>query len=112
LEFGEVAFLGQIAMPERFRYPNARVMLSGRRELPTDGRSEPPPSIGFMSVSGQQELQIYATVPMDMLSTLASVAASGRVRIVTVTGTRMRYRKASVHSVSVHTEDDDEDGAV
>jgi hypothetical protein len=54
-------------------------------------------------------LSAYAFVPAEFISELVAVAQSGRVQVIDFSGTRLRYRSASLRGVSLTTRDEEKD---
>jgi hypothetical protein len=70
-------------------------------------RGEVYRSIGSLTASGDA-LSAYIFVPAEFMSELASVSQSGRVQAIDFSGTRLRYRSASLQSVSLTTRNEEE----
>jgi len=97
---------GRMVLPERFRYRYAEVTLSARDNFvpSTDGRFST--IIGAMHAA-DDTLYAYIFVPDDHTPQLVAVAASGRVRVVSFTGTPLKRRSGTISAVSVSTSDED-----
>jgi len=107
-ELATLSFTGELIRPENSKYRTATVTLSGKvgmmEERPTGAAS----SIGSLSAH-EDELSAYVFIPTERLAELSVVAQSGRVQIVQITGTKLRYRSALIRNLSLDTHFDEED---
>jgi hypothetical protein len=62
-----------------------------------------------MSEEREVELSAYIFVPADRFAELVAVSASGRVQMVTVTGTKLRYRSGQATYVGAYTDFSEEE---
>lgn len=60
-------------------------------------------TVGLLS-TGSDELSGYVFIPRERFAELAAVAQSGRVQIIRIVGTKLRYGSALIHNVSISTE--------
>jgi hypothetical protein len=105
-ELATLSLAGNVIRPQDSKYKRANITLSARTGMMDENRAEPPRSIGSLSANAE-ELSAYVFVPAERLAELAS--NSGRVQIVHFGATRLRYRSAMIHSVSLDTHFDEEE---
>ena len=94
--------VAQPTRPAHDRGPGARAGMMDERYDQT------PHSIGRLSAYGET-LNAYVFIPVERLAELAAVALSGRVQVVNIVGTRLRYRSGSVQSIYLNTEIEEEE---
>lgn len=70
--------------------------------------SKPPRSIGSLRADGD-ELSAYLFFPTERAALLAAVIQSGRIQIVHITASPIKYRAASIINFSMDTEFREED---
>ena len=100
-ELATVSFSGELLRPEGMEYVRASVTLSAQQGLTGLSVSAAPGSLGTLSARSD-ELSAYIFVPVERFAELCSVAQSGRVQEISITGTRLRYRSGLVHSLSIN----------
>jgi len=94
-EIATLSFTGELIRPENSKYRTATVTLSGKAGMMEERLTGAALSIGTLSAH-ENELSAYIFVPAERLAELTTVAQSGRVQIVHITGTRLRYRSAQM----------------
>ena len=107
-EIATLTFAGELIRPENSKYRTATVTLSGKAGMMDERLTGAAPSIGTLTAH-EKYLSAYIFVPAERLTELATVAQSGRVQVVQVTGTKLRYRSAQIHNLSIYTQFDDEE---
>lgn len=107
-EIATLTFTGELIRPENSKYRAVAVTLSGKAGMMEDRRTGAVPSIGTLTAH-EDELSAYIFVPAERLTELTTVAQSGRVQVVQVTGTKLRCRSAQIHNLSIYTQFDDEE---
>ncbi|PWK64642.1 hypothetical protein [Aminobacter sp. AP02] len=107
-ELATLSFQGEIIRPRDCRYKTATATFSGKSHMMEEVRTEGARSIGSLTAQGD-ELSAYVFVPQERLAELTSVAQSGKVQIVHFSGTKLRYRSASISSISLHTKFDEDE---
>lgn len=106
-ELATLTFFGEVILPKNFKYRQATVTLSAREDMMKEKTPLPPAaSIGSITASGD-ELSAYMFTPVERMPELAAVAQSGRVQIICLTGTQLRYRGGSIRAVSLSTSDEE-----
>jgi len=106
-QLATLSFKGDLIRPAETRYKHVEVTLSARTGMMEERPGEVYRSIGSLTASGD-DLSAYVFVPAEFMSELAAVAQSGRVQAIDFSGTRLRYRSASLHSVSLTTRNEEE----
>lgn len=106
-EIPTLTFLGDWIRPKGSPYPKGSITLSGRARM-LENVIEAPKAIGSLTAK-QDQLDAYVFIPTERLAPLSAVAASGRVRIVSMTATPIRRRSGQVISLSVDTKFDEEE---
>jgi hypothetical protein len=91
---------GEVYRPEGFKYPRAEVTLSAQDRMQEETKN--PLCIGVLNAN-DDTLRAYVSVPGETLSHLTTVAGSGRLRMVHLSGTRLRYRKGTIASIDLNT---------
>lgn len=107
-ELATISFGGEIVRPQDSKYKRAKVTFSARVEMMEENRAAPPKTIGSLTAN-DEELSAYIFIPAERMADLAAVAQSGRAQVVHFGATRLRYRSAMVHTVSLSTEFDEEE---
>lgn len=105
-ELATLTLRGEVVRPEGFKHPRGEVTLSSRAGMLHE--TGEPKCIGSLSARGDL-LQAYVFIPAERLAELVAVAASGRIHIAAVGGTKLRYRSGTIHSVTLDTEFDPEE---
>jgi hypothetical protein len=103
-----LSFKGNLIQPIDPRYKHADVTLSARIGMMEERPGEVYRSIGSLTANGDA-LSAYVFVPAEFMSELVVVAQSGRVQAIHFSGTRLRYRSASLRGVSLTTRNEEED---
>ena len=107
-ELATLTFKGALVRPEGLPYREATLTLSARAGMMDKRYDQTPHSIGGLSAYGET-LNAYVFIPVGRLAELTAVALSGRVQVVNIVGTRLRYRSGSVQSISLNTEIEEEE---
>lgn len=107
-EIATLTFTGELIRPENSKYRAVALTLSGKAGMLEERRTGGVSSIGTLTAH-EDALSAYIFVPAERLTELATVAQSGRVQVVQVTGTKLRYRSAQIHNLSIYTQFDVED---
>lgn len=79
--------------------------LSGSDELDEEPHSEPPTAIGMLDKHGDV-LRAYVWMPAKRMGEVVTAATTNRLKMADFLGTKLRYRKARIWSISVSTEFD------
>jgi hypothetical protein len=100
-----ITFKGELLEPVNSKYRRAEVTLSAR--VYADGADDgPPKSIG--SLSGYNDaLSGYIFVPAEHVAILVSIVSSGKVKMVSMIGSRLHYRSGNIQNISLDTSLDD-----
>ena len=107
-QLSTLSFEGDLIRPIGTRYKQVEVTLSARTGMMEERPGGVYRSIGTLTANGDN-LYAYVFVPAEFMFELAAVAQSGRVQAIDFSGTRLRYRSASLHSVSLTTRNEEED---
>jgi len=107
-EIATLTFTGELIRPENSKYRTVAVTFSGKAGMMEERRTDAVPSIDTLTAH-EDELSAYIFVPNERFPELTTVAQSGRVQVVQVTGTKLRYRSAQIHNLSIYTQFNDED---
>jgi hypothetical protein len=99
-EFATLTFLGELVYPSPFKYPKARVDLSGRKGLDQDDPVSAQSGLGTLRGHDDQ-LEAYLIVPVDRLAVLAS--AADRTRLVEFNGTKLYRRVGIIRGIHIST---------
>lgn len=105
-ELATVKFRGALVEPEDTKYTDVTVTFSARRGMTEETAADERLSIGSIDGNGT-ELSAYVFVPHDHMASLLTMANSGRVKIVHLGGTKLRYRRGLIFSISLSTKEDD-----
>lgn len=105
-ELETLTFRGSLAEPEDTKYTDVTVTFSARRGMTEEKASDVRRAIGSIDGAGS-ELSAYVFVPQDHMADLLTVANSGRVKIIHLGGTKLRYRHGMIFDVSLSTKEDD-----
>jgi hypothetical protein len=107
-EIATLTFTGELIRPVNSKYRAATVTLSAKSGMMEERPAGTARSIGSLTAN-EDELSAYIFVPAERLTELTAVAQSERVRVVQVTGTKLRYRSGQIHNLSIYTSFDEED---
>lgn len=107
-ELATLKFRGALMSPEDTRYPEGLLTLSARTDMMNERYQSPLDAVGLLQAY-ENTLSAYIPVPAERFAELTAVASSGRVRFVSILGTRLRYRSGSIHNISVSTEFEEEE---
>lgn len=107
-ELATLGFSGELIRPENSKYRKADVTLSARPSMLEEQPGLGTSSLGTLSVSGDQ-FSAYVFVPAKRVAEIATVAQSGKVQIVHLVGTRLRYRSGLVRNIALHTSFNEEE---
>ena len=105
-ELATLTFRGALAEPVGTKYTDATVTFSARRGMTEEKAPDERLSIGSIDGDGT-ELSAYMFVPHDHMASLLTMANSGRVKILHLGGTKLRYRHGMIFEVSLSTKEDD-----
>ncbi len=89
-----VTFHGEIRLPAPFKYPIAEITLNGETQISERKK------IGYLSARDNL-FTAFVIIPGDRLAIIAAVA--DRVRLITLSGTKLAYRKGTVMGLSIDT---------
>lgn len=107
-QLATLSFKGDLIRPIDPRYKYAEVTLSARIGMMEERPGEMYRSIGSLTANADV-LSAYVFVPAEFISELVAIAQSGRVQVIDFSGTRLRYRSASLRGVSLTTRNEKED---
>jgi hypothetical protein len=107
-ELATLDFLGEIIRPGREKLSRAIITLSAKEGMLDRPVTEAPPSIGHLSCSGE-EIIGYIFCPVERLPELVSAADSGRIQFIRLNASKLRYRSASIYSLTLSTTDEEEE---
>jgi hypothetical protein len=93
-----LSFYGDVISPKQFRYEHSEIALFDDTAPDNSGDR----AIGFLRCR-EDELLVTAWLPDARFGELAAVAASSRLQLVTVFGTKLRYRKADAYGIDIST---------
>lgn len=102
-----LAWTGRVVLPEGFKYQNALVTLSAREGMTGESTSSNT-VIGNM-FARDQELNAYVFIPAEHMAQLVSLAASGRLKVISLVGEPLKRRRGLIRSIGLNTEFDDAD---
>ncbi len=98
---------GRLIWPEDIKYVHCTVTLSAKVGLRKEKWETPPLAIGSLNAYDDR-IEAYVTIPAERVSELTVVAASGKIKRVELTGTKLKWRKGLVSNVGVSTEVEDD----
>lgn len=102
-----IVFTGDLIRPEGFRYPRSIVTLASRTGMLSEQGEGSGKSIGMLN--GREDLlDVYVFVPAEDMAELVSLALSGRIQAAVITGTPLKWRRGTVHSVYLETDFNEE----
>ncbi len=102
-----ISFQGKVLYPEAFKYPRASLTIYAAPELNEENSNRFSLVLGTMDAR-VDTLHGSVFIPACDMPQLASIAASGRVKILTLNGSPLKWRHGSIRQVSVSTEIEDE----
>ncbi|HEY9554297.1 hypothetical protein [Allosphingosinicella sp.] len=102
------SFSDDLIRPENSKYLKVSVTLSARAGMLEEQPGLGTLSLGTLSVGGD-EFSAYVFVPAKRLAEIATFAQSGKVQIVHLVGTKLRYRSGLVCNIARHTSLEEEE---
>lgn len=99
-ESGTLTLRGELYRPDKFKSPIVEVTLSSKDGMREDKGT--PSGIGGLEAYGDL-LRAHIFVPIETMAQLTTLAASGRIAMVHISGTRLRYRHGSVKCIELFT---------
>ena len=106
-EIQVVKFQGSISRPEGFKYPTCEVTLSGREGMQDEKFETPPKTIGGLSAH-EDTLNAYVFIPCERVAEIVEIASTGRIKQISITGSRLKWRSGTVRDISVSTKIEEE----
>jgi hypothetical protein len=105
---------GSILSPVVEKASGARVELSAMPEMEDHWTREPTiPSakaIGWMEIPrGEDTLIFHCSIPSRLLQNITLAAHAGRLRFVSMFGTKLKYRQGTISSVTLSRSRDEEE---
>jgi hypothetical protein len=107
-ELATLTIAGEIIRPQDSKYKKASITLTAKDGMMQENKDPPPTSIGTLSAN-KDELSAYIFCPSERMGELAGAAQSGRLQIIQLGATRLRYGSARVTNFSLNTEVNEED---
>lgn len=100
-ELATLSFSGDLIRPENSKYGKASITLSARAGMLGEQPGLGTSSLGTLSVDGG-EFFAYVFAPAERFGELVTIAQSGKVQIVHLVGSRIRYRSGLVLNIALH----------
>lgn len=107
-ELATLTFKGVMVSPESLKYEMGELTLSAQNNMMNERLADLQHTIGSLSAYGDT-LTGYVFVPAERLSELAAAAASGRIQVASIDGTRLKYRSGTIRGITLNTETDEEE---
>jgi hypothetical protein len=102
-ELATLNFSGLLIEPTLPNTTRGLMTFSSRAGMLHEPGGETRVTGGLISRSGD-ELSGYVFTPQERFAELAAVAQTGRVQIIRIVGTKLRYGSALIHNVAMGTE--------
>lgn len=106
-EIQNATFLGTISYPENFKYPKCEVTLSGKEGILEERYEKPSKIVGLLNAQ-EDTLNAYVFIPSARLAEIVGVASSGRIKCISMTGSKLKWRSGTIQHFSVSTRVEDE----
>ena len=108
-----MTLLGKILSPKLKNATKASIDISAEPETDDHWAAKPTISsakaIGFMEIPRCEEvLQFYCSVPPRLSNNIHVAVASGKIKHISVFGTKLKWRKGDIYSISVSTNREEE----
>lgn len=106
IEYSRLILYGQLLKPVIESVAQVKVVLSARADLNENQRSTLPKKeiskVGSMEISrGSTVLEIACVVPASSFAFLPTTAAAGKINQISLTGTKLKWRKGDVLDLSI-----------
>jgi hypothetical protein len=111
-EFGELVtltFAGEVIRPEKSKFKTGKITFSGRPDRPAPIERSPEAVPIGSATARDEEIEAYIFIPDERLRLLLLAAQSNRVEVAHFAGTKLKYGKGTVLSVSIGTLFDEDD---
>jgi hypothetical protein len=111
-EFSEIAtltFAGDVVRPEKTRFKTGKITFSGRADRPAPIERSPEAVPIGSATAHDEEIEAYIFIPDERLRLFLLAAQSNRVEVAHFAGTKIRYGRGTVLSVSIGTHFDEND---
>jgi hypothetical protein len=105
-EHSRLILKGKILSPVLGKASKIRVELADKPEMDDHWKAEPTitsaKAIGWMEIpKGDDTLTFYCWIPSRSLPFITVALDSGKIKFVTVWGTKLKWRKGTISSVSI-----------
>ena len=113
-ECSKLILKGKILSPALKKADKARVEIKDDPQLDDHWQPEPTiisaKAIGWMEIPrGDDTLIFYCSIPSRSLPHLALAVDSGKIRFASIFGTKLKWRKGAISSVSLSKNREEED---
>ena len=112
-EISKLILIGKIIFPVLKKISKARIEIAAEPQMDDHWQPEPTiksaKAIGFMEIlRGDEILIFYCSVPSRSLPYAALAVQSGKIKYVSIFGTKLKWRQGTISSVSLSTHREDE----
>lgn len=112
-EHSKLILVGKLLSPLLGKASKARIELAGDPQMDDHWKANPTiissKAIGWMEIPrGDDTLILYCSIPSQSFQQVAPAVHSGKIRFASVFGTKLKWRKGTIQSVSLSTNREEE----
>lgn len=107
-EISTITFSGEFIRPTKPRFGQGIVTLSARAGMLLEEAQAGARAIGSLR-AGADNLEAYVFIPAEQTAALTSLAGTGRLQIIRLWATKLRYRSGKIYSISLDTSYSEDD---
>ena len=107
-EISNITLLGKIASPALKNASKAKLEISAKPDLDDHWKETPtedlPSGVGLMEIPrGHDTLHLYCWVPSRSFIFIPQAAASGKIKLASVFGEKLKWRRGRIFYISLTT---------
>ena len=112
-ESSQLILIGQLISPVIEKANKARIEIAAKPQMDDHWKQESKivsaKAVGYMEIPrGEDNLIFHCLVPARSLPFIAIAAKSGKIKHVSMLGTKLKWRQGTISSLSLSTERNDE----
>jgi len=105
-EHSRLILTGKILSPIVEKASNAKIEIASKPHMDDHWKTEPTiesaKAIGWMEIPrGEDTLIFYCLIPSRSLPSIILAAGSSKIRFISISGTKLKWRKGTISSVSL-----------
>ena len=112
-EHSKLILIGKLTSPLQGKASKTRIELAGDPQMDDYWKAKPTiisaKAIGWMEIPrGDDTLILYCSIPSQSFQLVAPSVQSGKIRFASVFGTKLKWRKGTIQSISLSTHREEE----